>query len=136
LQQAKEEVVRYQEIKTRIGKATQLARQNEFYLSLMNQINELQIYPAKLLLLLEKYDNASDKIGAKEDIKRYVTNFNTIKSNYEQVFSKTRIMANPAEYILDQNQHHHLANGTNNSDWMYVYELAMNSKINSWVAGN
>ena len=136
LQQAKEEVVRYQEIKNRIAKATQLARQNEFSLSLMNQINELQIYPAKLLLLLEKYDNASDKLAAKEDIKRYVTNFNTIKNNYEQVFSKTRIMANPAEYILDQNQHHHLANGTNNSDWMYVYELAMNSKINDWAGGN
>ncbi len=45
-------------------------------------------------------------------------------------------MANPAEYILDQNQHHHLANGTNNSDWMYVYELAMNLKINNWAAGN
>jgi hypothetical protein len=112
-----------------------MARQNEFSLSLMNQINEVQIYPAKLLVLLEKYDYAagSDKIAAKDDIKKYVTHFNTIRNNYEQVFSKTRIMANPPEYILDQNQHHHLANGTNNSDWMYVYELAMNSKINDWA---
>jgi hypothetical protein len=87
-------------------------------------------------LMLEKYDNASDKLAVKDDIKRYVTNFNTLRNNYEEVFSKTRIMANPAEYILDENQHRHLANGTNNSDWMYVYELAMNSKINDWAAGN
>lgn len=135
IKQAKEEVVRYREIKNRIGKATQIARQNKFSLSLMNQINELQIYPANLVLLFEKYDNAaaSDKVVVKDDIKKYVTNFNTIRSDYEQVFSKTRVIANPADYITDQNQHHHLANGTINSDWMYVYELTMNSKINDWL---
>jgi hypothetical protein len=112
-----------------------MARQNEFSLSLMNQINELQIYPAKLLILLEKYDNAAgtNKSAARDDVKKYVSDFSLVKNNYEQVFSKTRILANPAGYILDQNQHHHLANGTNNSDWMYVYELAMNLKINDWI---
>jgi hypothetical protein len=35
----------------------------------------------------------------------------------------------------NQNQHRNtLANGTNNSDWMYFYELAMNKKINDWLA--
>jgi hypothetical protein len=136
IEQAKEEAARYQEIKNRIDKATHLARHNQYALEIMNQINELQIYPSKLLLLFKKYDNAfsaSDRRDAKDDIKRYVTNFNTIRNNYEQVFSKTRIMANPDNYIADQNQHDHLANGTNNSNWMYVYELAMNSKINDWI---
>ncbi|HEX8279000.1 MAG TPA: glycoside hydrolase family 20 zincin-like fold domain-containing protein [Segetibacter sp.] len=135
IQQANEEVSRYEEIKNRIQKATKQARQNEYSLNIMNQINELQIYPAKLLLLLEKYDNASasDKFGVKDDVTKYVGNFITIRNKYEQVFSKTRILTNPADYILDQNHHDHLANGTNNSDWMYVYELAMNSKINDWL---
>ena len=133
IEQAKQEVIRYQEIKNRIAKATQLARQNELSLHLMNQMNELQIYPAKLLLLLEKYNNGSDKSAGKDAIKNYVSNFNVIRNSYEQVFSKTRIIENPSGYILDQNQHHHLANGTNTSDWMYVYELAMNSKINDWL---
>jgi molecular chaperone GrpE (heat shock protein) len=135
IEQAKAEIVRYQEIKNRITKAIQLARQNEYSLNILNQLNELQIYPAKLLLLLYKYDNtsAASKPAVKEDIKSYVTSFRTIRNNFEQVFSKTRIMANPADYVLDQNHHDHLANGTNNSDWMYVYELAMNSKINDWL---
>ncbi|WP_018614170.1 glycoside hydrolase family 20 zincin-like fold domain-containing protein [Segetibacter koreensis] len=138
IQKAKEEVLRYQEIKNKLAKATQLARHNEYTLAVMNQINELQIYPAKLLVLLEKYDNASaaGKSAAKDGIKSYVNNFSTIRNNYEQIFSKTRIIANPADYILDQNHHDHLANGTNNSDWMYVYELAMNSKINDWFTSN
>lgn len=135
VQQAKEEVVRYEEIKNRLAKATQMARQNQFSLNLMSQMNELQIYPSKLLILLEKYDSASgsNKRAVKNELKRYVSNFNTIRKNYEQVFSKTWIIANPNEYIPDQNQHHHLANGTNNSDWMYVYEIAMNTKIDDWI---
>lgn len=130
LQQARQEVVRYQEIKNRIAKATKMTRQNEYNLSLMNQLNELQIYPARLLLLLEKYNN---KTSTQDDIKSYVSSFSDLRKNFEHVFSKTRILQNPAGYVLDQNQHHHLANGTNNSDWMYVYELAMNSKINDWL---
>ena len=27
----------------------------------------------------------------------------------------------------------HLANGSNKSDWMHVYELAMNKKLNNWL---
>jgi hexosaminidase len=135
ISKAKEEIIRYETIKNRITQSAQLARQNQFSLQLMNQINELQIYSAKLLLLLERYNNASNpaKGDVKKEINTYVTGFNTVRTNYEQVFSKTRIMANPEGYILDQNQHHHLANGTNNSDWMYVYEIAMNAKINGWL---
>ena len=44
-------------------------------------MNELQIYPAKLLLLLEKYDNAAqaDKSAARDAIKNYVVDFATSK---------------------------------------------------------
>jgi hypothetical protein len=135
IEQAKEEIARYQIIKDRIEKSVQLTRRNEYSLALMNQINELQIYPAKLLLLIEKYDkatSASDKQIEKQEIKKYIDSFNEMRKKYEEVFSMTRILDKPADYILDQNHHDHLANGTINSDWMYVYELAMNKKINNW----
>jgi hypothetical protein len=140
LEQAKEEVERYQQIKKTLEKSIGLAKDNYYSLSLFNQINELQIYPAQLLLLLEKYTNAStasvQRAVIETEIKNYVSSFITRRNNFEQVFSKTRILANPADYIPDQNHHHHLANGTNNSDWMYVYEIAMNEKINSWLGTN
>jgi len=101
----------------------------------MNQINELQIYPATLLLLIEKYDKATSTSGKqieKQEIKKYADSFNEIRKKYEDVFSMTRILNKPSDYVLDQNHHDHLANGTINSDWMYVYELAMNKKINGW----
>lgn len=135
--QAKDAVIRYTGIKDQIAKARQVARQNVYALEVMDQINELQVYPAQLLLLLQKYASAttSGKATAKNEIKKYVTGFNTIRKNFEDVYSKTRIMSNPPDYVLDQNHHDHLANGTNNSDWMFVYELAMNSKITDWLSG-
>jgi hypothetical protein len=134
LQRAREEVVRYGLIKDKIGSALQQARRNRFSLELLNGINELQIYPARLLLLIEKYDKATaaEKQGAKQAVRQYVVNFSTIRQNFEAVFSETRLLSNPPDYLLDQNHHAHLANGTTNSDWMYMYELPMNAKILEW----
>ncbi len=133
---AQEEIVRYQLIKDRIAKARQAAHRNWYSLELMNQVNELQIYPAKILLLLQKFDkvsSSSDKLAERQQIKQFVNDFGKVRRNFENVFSKTRILSNPEDYILDQNQHHHLANGTINNDWMFVYELAMNKKISEWL---
>jgi hexosaminidase len=136
INRAKEERSRYELIKTRIQHAMKVSRRNEFSLALMNQINELQAYPSGLLLLMEKYDRASSgsaKQDLKEQIKNYVNHFDVLKKNFEDTFSKTRILNNPDDYLLDQNVHEHLANGSNKSDWMYIYELAMNKKLNNWL---
>ncbi len=126
---------RYNLIRSQLNKAIQLTRRNEYALLVLNQINELQAYPAKLLLLLEKYDNAplANRESIKNQLVKFVAGFKETRENFENVFSRTRILANPDDYVRDQNQHEHLANGTNNSDWMFVYELAMNKKINDWL---
>jgi len=138
LAQANEEVKRYNLIKDQLSKAMQLTRRNEYGLQVMNQVNELQSYSAKLLLLLEKYDKASsaNRSSVRNEIEKFANDFQEIRKNFENVFSKTRVLSNPDDYVRDQNQHEHLANGTNNDDWMFVYELAINKKINDWLADN
>jgi len=136
INRAKEETSRYELIKNRIQHAMKVARRNEYSLALMNEINELQAYPSGLLLLLEKYDRASPgsaKQELKGQIKNYVNHFDELRKNFEDTFSKTRTLNNPDDYLLDQNVHEHLANGSNKSDWMHVYELAMNRKLNNWL---
>ncbi len=133
---AKAAIKQYDVIKDRIEKAKQSARRNQYSLLVIEQINELQSYPAKLLLLLEKYDktnSSTDKQAVRREIKNYVSNFSEIRKKFEDVYSMTRILNNPDDYLLDQNHHEHLANGTRNDDWMFVYELAMNEKINEWL---
>ncbi|GEO04521.1 hypothetical protein AAE02nite_21850 [Adhaeribacter aerolatus] len=135
IKKAHTEVQRYNQIKETIARAKTAAVRNHYNLELFNQMNELQIYPAKLLLLLDEYDKtkaAGAKKAAAQQIQQYVNNFPNLRKQYEEVFSETRFLQNPAGYQLDQNGHHHLANGTNNSDWMYVFELEMNKKLNNW----
>jgi len=138
LTKANEEIKRYNLTRDQLKSAMQSARRNQYALQGMNQINELQSYSPKLLLLLEKYDKASssNKEGIKNEIAKFVTGFQAVRKNFENVFSKTRMLSNPDDYVRDQNQHEHLANGTNNDDWMFVYELAINKKINDWLANN
>lgn len=133
--QAKTEVARYAIIRSRIEKAKQLASRNHYALDLFGALNELQVYPAKLLLLLSDYDAApaAGKKTIKQEISQLADQFPGKRKQYEDVFSATRILANPAGYMLDQNSHHHLANGTVNSDWMHVYERAMNKELSSWL---
>ena len=128
---AKTEIERYQLIREKIGKAAKLARRNYYSLAVMNQINELQIFPSHLLLSLEKFDRASDedKIRVKNDLFAIIDSFGDIRKAHEEVFSETRFLKNPDGYILDQNLDFMLANGTNNSDWMYLFELKLNGMI-------
>jgi hexosaminidase len=132
---AKEAVSNYELIKKKIEKSEKLALRNAYSLSLMREINELQIYPARLLLLLEKYDKTPEagKPAVRQEIKKQVDDFSQLRQRYENVFTETRILRNPDDYLMDENQHQHLANAMG-SDWMYVFELAMNNKINNWVS--
>ncbi len=134
--QARHEISRYTLIRKKIEDALQLAQRNQYSLQLFDQLNELQIYPSKLLLLLEKYDKVtslSKKKIIRKQLQEYVSGFQQKRKEFEEVFTQTRVLNNPTDYLPDQNHHAHLANGTNNSDWMYVYELAMNDSIKKWL---
>jgi len=120
----------YQLVKERIRLCMQLARRNRYALEVLDQINELQGYSARLLLLLKEYDEGKEGL---QQIRECVDSFPVVRRQLEQVFARTRILGNPEGYIRDANLHLHLANGTNNTDWMYFYELPMNRKVDQWL---
>ena len=129
---ARKEVARYNATKKKISRSIVAAKRNKYALEVFEKLNDLQIYPAQLLLRLEQYDKAktpADKKLAAKKVKSFTASFADIRNSYENVTTRTRVLQNPQDYIADQNHHHHLANGTNTSDWMYVYELALNESI-------
>jgi len=113
----------------------QLARRNKYALEILKEVNELQVYPAKLLLLLEEYDKApvKNKARAIQQITDLMESFKILRMEFEKTYGQTRIMGNPEGYQLDSNFHEHLANGTNNTDWMFLYELPVNKQIDEWL---
>jgi hexosaminidase len=135
---AEDAVSQYEQIKEQLDKAKAIARRNNYSLEVFDQINRLQVYSSRLLLLLRKYDVASlkDKNEIGLQIRKFINDFAELRSDYETVYSETRILGNPEGYQLDSNFHHHLANGTNDTDWMFMCELAMNKKVAEWLSQN
>ena len=69
-----------------------------------------------------------------QDLNGYVNSFKDLRQQFERVYAQSRILGNPEGYQLDMNVHEHLANGTNNTDWMFVYELPINLQITEKLA--
>ena len=135
--QAKEEMKRFEVIDQGIRDALSQARRNRYTLEIYQQTAYLLNYPVRVLLALNIFDVASsetERAEAMENISIVCNDFKVMRSNLEKVYSRTRFMENPAGYIQDFNHHNHLAAKTNNSDWLYLYEIPMVKKIEKWIS--
>lgn len=136
IEQAKKEVGRYEKISAGIRMAKQEALRNRYTLQVYEQINHLQNYPVRLILALTEYDTAKDNLGRQAALDKVVgvcKYFKKMRTNLEAVYSKTRFMQQPEGFIADMNHHNHLAAKTDNSDWLYLYEIPMIKKVLQWA---
>lgn len=131
---ARQAVRLYNEAKVKIDLTRARATRNTYHLDLLQSINELQVYPARLILLLESFDHAPtlEKAASVAALRSCVDEFAALRQNFETIFSRTRSLNMPDDYLMDSNQKHpHMAN-SKTSDWMYRFELAMNKKMEEW----
>lgn len=136
LDSARIEMRRYTAISKGIQSAETYALRNRYTLEIYEQTGKLFNYPVRLLLALEAYDNADNSVKrntALKQIKDECLYFYSMRKQLEAVYSQTRFMSNAEGYITDQNQHHHLAALSNNSDWMYLYEIPMVKAVELWM---
>ena len=99
--------------------------QNPYLLEVYNQVNELTKFSSDAILKLEKVDFDGDI----KHIKNLESEFNSMRNEFERIYSKTRILNKPDDYILDQDHHHHPANQTLNFDWQFLSEILLIKKI-------
>ena len=81
-----------------------------------------------LLMLILKLE----KVDLEGDLKHIInleSEFNITREKFEKIYSKTRILNKPKDYILDQDHHHHPANQTKNFDWQFLSEIMLIKKI-------
>lgn len=134
--QAKIEDKRNETIGKGIEAAQQHALRNRYTLEVYEQTNHLLHYPVRLILALHTFDtakNETDKQIALQQINKVCNDFQTMRTNLENTYSKTRFMQQPDGYIADHNHHNHLAAKTNSSDWWYYYEIPMVKKTKAWI---
>lgn len=133
---AKEEAKRYELIADGVRTAEKNALRNRYTLEVYEQTNNLQNYPTRLILALNEYDTAKDAAARKAALDKVVgicNNFKEMRSNLEAVYSETRFMQQPEGFIADMNHHNHLSSKTENSDWLYLYEIPMIKKVLQWA---
>ncbi len=133
---AKFEMKRYNRISNGIATAKKQALRNRYTLDIYEQTNNLQIYPSQLILALYAFDTATTKEARKNaiaQVRQVCDHFSVMRSDLEKVYSQTRFMSNPEGYIAENNQHNHLAAKSNNSDWLFYFELPMVGKVKEWM---
>lgn len=134
--QARVEAKRYELIASGIRMAQKNALRNRYTLEVYEQTNHLQNYPARLILALHEFDTAKDASARKAALDKVVrvgNYFKVMRSELEAVYSQTRFMQQPEGFIADMNHHNHLSSKTNNSDWLYLYEIPMVKKVLQWA---
>lgn len=114
------------------------AVRNIYTLEVYEQVNELARFAPKALLALKAYDMAQDaqqESDALKRIRQLPGEFDVLREKFERVYSETRILTKPENYILyilDQDHHFHLANQTISFDWQFNAELLFLEKIEKY----
>jgi hexosaminidase len=111
-------------------------KRNLYRLEVYEQVNNLVLFSAQVLFDLQRYAMAQpgkEEEEALATLQLLPLKFSTIRAELEKVYSKTRILSKPEGYILDQDQHHHLANQSINFDWQFGAEMWFLKKLENEI---
>ena len=132
IENAKSSLLVSKEIEETIDKLMENDPKNKFTLEVYKQVNELVKFSSNIIIALEKLD-LSKEIDYQKTVLNEIRNiedkFNFLRKNFEEVYSKTRILEKPNSYILDQDHHNHPANQSKNFDWQFFSEIFLLEKI-------
>ncbi len=110
-------------------------KRNAYNLEVYEQVNQMAAFPIQTLLALQNFDQENEveaQAKALDDIQHLLSSFKNLRATFEQVYSKTRILEKPENYILDQDHHVHLANQSRSFDWQFYADMLFLEKLEKW----
>ena len=110
--------------------------ENKFLIEIYEQVSELAGYSFYAMEVLSRFDNAKNEKEETlylKEIYDLSKKFKNLREKFESVYSKTRVLNKPENYILDQDHHYHPANQTKNFDWQFMAELIFLEKIENYL---
>lgn len=132
LAEAEKSIASTDNIARKIAIMQSKAVRNSYTLDVYEQVNIMAGFSPKLLLALRNYDN-SHTLRAKSEALKHLTGlqaeFAALRTKFESVYAKTRILEKPENYELDQDHHVHLANQSANFDWQFKAEMLFFKKL-------
>ena len=137
IKNAKASLLISKEVEETIDKLMENDPKNKYTLEVYKQVNELVKFSSNIIITLEKLDLSAEidyEKTAFNEIRNFEDKFNSLRINFEEVYSKTRILNKPENYILDQDHHNHPANQTINFDWQFLSEKYFLKKIKNYIS--
>ena len=137
IKNAKSSLLISKEVEETIDKLMENDSKNKYTLEVYKQVNELVKFSSNIIITLEKLDLSAEidyEKTAFNEIRNFEDKFNSLRINFEEVYSKTRILNKPENYILDQDHHNHPANQTINFDWQFLSEKYFLKKIKNYIS--
>ncbi|WP_296702117.1 family 20 glycosylhydrolase, partial [Algoriphagus sp.] len=129
---AEENLKVVEEVMDKIEASKKAALRNTYNLEAYEQVAKVVQFTNQALITLAKLDHPSgeERNIAKAELAGMKAKWNSIESDLEQVYGKTRVLNKPDDYVLDQDHHVHLANQARKfSDWQFYVEDLFLEKI-------
>jgi hexosaminidase len=115
-----------------IQESKKLAVRNSYTLEVYEQVAQAAQFSNRAIITLAELDEPSGekRTQAQAKLAGMEEEWKAIQSQLETVYGKTRQLNKPADYILDQDHHVHLANqALNFTDWQFYVEGLFLEKV-------
>ena len=115
-----------------LNKIKKVGTKSNYNLLIYDQVSNLVDYNFRLMETLRKFDESKtldEEVDHLETLYDLKDEFAMVRKQFEEVYSQTRILNKPENYILDQDHHRHPANQTVNFDWQFTSEMMLLKKI-------
>lgn len=136
LEKAIIEVNEYKALSGRLLGLYNISKRNRYYWRLSIALYNLQITAPDLLLALKESDSAdkNQQKSGMENVKKAMVKFQNAWKEVESVYSETRFISYPANYVPDR--YFHLASQREDLTWMIQPEELYFGMIENWLKKN
>ena len=121
-----------EKVKNILDNFQKVGTNSDYNLMIYRQVSNLVDYNFKLMEKLNNFDtakNIDEETNHLEALYKIKNEFELVRKEFEEVYSQTRVLNKPEDYILDQDHHRHPANQTINFDWQFTSEIMLLKKI-------
>lgn len=130
------EKISYKELSGRLTYYHNMSKRNRYYWTLSAALYNLQSALPDLLLSLKESDTSDKALqeGGLKDVRKSIEGFQKAWSELQKVYSETRFISYPANYIPDR--YFHLASQREDLTWMIQPEELFFEMIDKWLKTN
>jgi hexosaminidase len=130
------EMNNYSALSGRLAELCNASKRNRYYWELSGALYNLQITAPSLLLALKETDTADINLRKKgfESVKRAMAEFHQAWADVESVYSQTRFVSYPSNYVPDR--YFHVASQREDLTWMIQAEELYFGLIEKWLKQN